>query len=306
MNDRFLALQLFVRVARSGSFSAVARETGYSQPSVSRIVHDLEKSIGASLLTRTTRAVTLTEVGSEYLARAESILSELEEADHAARGTGELRGLLRVAMSSSMASRIVLPRLARFTKPHPALRVEFILTDERQDLVTGAIDIAIRVGALADSIGAVARRLGAVQRVVVASPDYLQAAGVPKQPTDLRSHALIVGPSARTLEAWKFDRDGKSFSIRTEGNLVINGNEAVISAAVAGLGIASSGILAFRRELEQGTLVRVLPDWRMGSAEVNAILPAGRSSKPSARAFAQFMSTEFQDLLEDNTGPNRP
>jgi len=304
MNDRFLALQLFVRVARSGSFSAVARETGYSQPSVSRIVHDLEKNIGAALLTRTTRAVILTEVGCEYLARAESVLSELEEADHAARGTGELRGLLRVAMSSSMASRTVLPRLARFTNLHPALRVEFILTDERQDLITGAIDVAIRVGPVDDSIGAVARRLGVVQRVVVASPDYLQTAGVPNEPSDLRSHALIVGPSARTLDAWKFARDGKSLSIRTDGHLVINGNEAVIAAAVVGLGIASSGMLAFRSELERGTLVRVLPDWQMGSAEINAILPAGRNSKPSARAFTHFMSTEFQDLLQDDAGPD--
>src|SRR5882757_5867721 len=159
MNDRFLALQLFVRVARAGSFSVVARETGYSQPSVSRIVSELEKQVGVSLLTRTTRAVTLTEAGSEYLARAQSILAELEEADHAARGTGELRGILRVAMSSSMAARTVLPRLARFTTPHPALRVEFVLTDERQDLVTDAIDIAVRIGPLADSTGAVARKI---------------------------------------------------------------------------------------------------------------------------------------------------
>src|SRR3978361_2105422 len=98
MNDRFLALQLFVRVARAGSFSAAAREAGYSQPSVSRILGELEKQVGVSLLTRTTRAVTLTEAGSEYLVRAESILAELEEADHAARGTDELRGILRVAM----------------------------------------------------------------------------------------------------------------------------------------------------------------------------------------------------------------
>jgi DNA-binding transcriptional LysR family regulator len=299
MNDRFLALQIFVRVARSGSFSAVARETGYSQPSVSRIVSELEMQVGVSLLTRTTRAVTLTEAGSEYLARAQSILTELEEADHAARGTGELRGVLRVAMSSSMAARTVIPRLTRFTAPHPALRVEFVLTDEWQDLVTEAIDIAVRIGPPADSTGAVARNIGAVRRVLVAAPAYLQTAGTPRKPNDLRSHSLIVGPAGRAPEAWTFHKDGSTTSVRVEGHLIIGGNEAVIAAAVAGLGIASAGQLGCRSELEHGTLVRLLPDWQMSSAHVHVILPAGRSSKPSARAFAQFMSTEFQDLFQD-------
>jgi DNA-binding transcriptional LysR family regulator len=299
MNDRFLALQIFVRVARSGSFSAVARETGYSQPSVSRIVSELEMQVGVSLLTRTTRAVTLTEAGSEYLARAQSILTELEEADHAARGTGELRGVLRVAMSSSMAARTVIPRLTRFTAPHPALRVEFVLTDEWQDLVTEAIDIAVRIGPPADSTGAVARNIGAVRRVLVAAPAYLQTAGTPRKPNDLRSHSLIVGPAGRAPEAWTFHKDGSTTSVRVEGHLIIGGNEAVIAAAVVGLGIASAGQLGCRSELEHGTLVRLLPDWQMSSAHVHVILPAGRSSKPSARAFAQFMSTEFQDLFQD-------
>ena len=298
MNDRFLALQLFVRVARSGSFSAVARETGYSQPSVSRIVRELETRVGVSLLTRSTRAVTLTEAGSEYLIRAESILAELEEAEHVARGTGELRGLLRVAMSSSMAARTVMPRLARFTAPHPALRIEFVLTDERQDLVSESIDMAVRIGPLADSTGAVAQKIGVVQRVLIASPAYLETAGTPLKPADLESHALIVGPAARAPEAWTFHKKGRATSIRTEGHLIINGNEALIASAVAGLGIASSGLLSCRDELERGALVRILPEWQMGSADVHVILPAGRHSKPSTRAFAQFMATEFKDLLQ--------
>jgi DNA-binding transcriptional LysR family regulator len=297
MNDRLLALQLFVRVARVGSFSSVARETGYSQPSVSRIVHELEKRVGVSLLTRSTRAVTVTEAGADYLARAEAILAAMEEADHAARGTGELRGILRVAMSSSMAVRTVLPRLSRFIGSHPALRVELVLTDERQDLITDSIDIAIRVGALPDSTGAIARKLGVVQRIAVASPAYLRASGTPQKPEDLRSHTLIVGPAARGPDAWTFQKDGETVSVRADGRLLMSGNEAVIGAAIAGLGIASSGLLGFRQELACGTLVRVLPDWEMGSADAYVIMPAGRASKPSARAFAQFMVTEFRDIM---------
>src|ERR1700749_2982292 len=135
MNDRFFSLQLFIRVARAASFSVAGREMGISQPTASRIVAALEKKVGAALLTRTTRGVTLTEAGSDYLIRAEAILAALDEADHAARGTGELRGVLRVAMSTSTAVRCVLPRLPLFANRYPALRIEFVLNDERQDLV---------------------------------------------------------------------------------------------------------------------------------------------------------------------------
>src|ERR1700748_1944079 len=151
MNDRFFSLQLFTRVARTGSFSAAGRDMGISQPTASRIVAALEKKVGVALLTRTTRAVTLTEAGTDYLVRAEEILAALDEADHAARGTGELRGILRIAASTSFAVRSVLPRLARFTDMHPKLRIEFILNDEKQDLIGDAVDVALRIGALADS-----------------------------------------------------------------------------------------------------------------------------------------------------------
>src|ERR1700757_5029028 len=121
MNDRFFSLQLFARVARVGSFCIAGREMGISQPTASRIVAALEKKVGVALLTRTTRAVTLTEAGMDYLARADAILAALDEADHAARGTGELRGILRIATSSAFANRAILPRLARFTDQHRAL-----------------------------------------------------------------------------------------------------------------------------------------------------------------------------------------
>src|ERR1700761_5205738 len=130
MNDRFTSMQLFVRVARSGGFSVAAREMGMTQPTASRMVAALEKQVGVTLLLRSTRTVTLTEAGTDYLARCEAILAALDEADHAARGTGELRGTLRGATSPTFASRTIMPRLPRFAQQHPRLRIEFTLNDK--------------------------------------------------------------------------------------------------------------------------------------------------------------------------------
>jgi molybdenum-dependent DNA-binding transcriptional regulator ModE len=132
MSDTFLALKLFVRVARLGSFSRAGREFGLPQPSVSRIIRDLEREVGAALLTRTTRAVVLREVGAEYLARVEPILNALEEANHEVRGTGELRGELRVGLAASFAVREIIPRLPTFMGRYPALRVDLILDNQQQ------------------------------------------------------------------------------------------------------------------------------------------------------------------------------
>ena len=291
MSDRLFALRLFVRVARTRSFSAAGRELGLSQPSASRVIAVLEREVGASLLTRSTRAVTLTEAGADYLARVESILGALDEADHCARGTGELRGALRVAASLPYALREVIPRLDRFLSQHPDLRVELVLSDQRQDLVADAVDVAIRIGHQPGA-NAVARRIGVSRRVLVASPSYLRRAGTPKTPADLAGHALIVGPASGSPEAWAFRKDGKTVSVRVTGRLTVTAIEAATAAAVAGLGIVSMGHLGCRAELERGALERVLPDWEMGHVEVKAVLTAGRAAKPAARAFVDFLVAE--------------
>ncbi|WP_438397093.1 LysR substrate-binding domain-containing protein [Caballeronia sp. DA-9] len=306
MNDRFLSMYVFACVARAGSFSGAARELGMSQPSVSRIVSELERRVGAALLTRTTRAVTLTEAGWGYLERAEAILVAVDEADHAARGSGELRGLLRVAMSTSFAIRAILPALSRFTDAHPALRVEFVLADHRQDLVSGSVDLAVRIGPLADSTNAVARKLAVTPRVLAASRAYLAKTGTPDTPDDLSRHALILGPAGRGPDAWTFSKDGGTTSVRMKARFVLNSNEAAVAAALAGLGIVSSGLLGCAEELKNGTLLRVLSGWDIGSGDIHVILPAGRAAKPSARAFADFVASEFVDSTPNgrlSTGP---
>ena len=293
MNDQISALRLFSRVARTESFSRAAREAGLAQPSVSRIIARLERHVGAALLVRTTRAVRLTEAGADYLARVEPILAALDEADQAARGGAELRGLLRIALSSSFGVREVIPRLAGFLDAHPALRVELMVSDQRQDLVMEGADMALRLGSLPDS-SATARRLGEAPGLLVASPDYLARAGHPASPSDLSRHALVRGPHGQSSMTWSFRRTGRQVSIRPEGRIVVGTNEAATAAAVAGLGIVATALWGCRRELEDGRLTRVLTDWEMEPVEVHAVFPAGRAAPPAARAFADHLARALQ------------
>ncbi len=257
----------------------------------------LERELGAALFTRTTRAVALTEAGADFLARIEPILAALDEAEHTVRGTGELRGVLRVGISSSFAIREVAPRLPRFVVKHPALRIELLTDDLRQDFVNEGIDVGLRFGVLSDST-AVARRVGTWTRVIVASPAYLERAGVPQTPADLAAHSAIVGPStivgpSHPSPAWTIRKDGRATSVQVDGRLTATINEVATAAAVAGLGLASMASFGCRKEIEEGALVRILPDWDMGSVELHAVFPGGRAAKPSARAFSDFLAAEF-------------
>jgi len=169
----------------------------------------------------------------------ETALAALDEAEQAARGTGELRGVLRVAASSSFTERALIPRLDEFLVRNPKLRMVLLVNDQRQALVTEGVDVAFRFGSLDDS-AATARRLGSIERVLVGSPAYLRRAGRPKAPADLKSHAIIEGPIG--TDGWTFEKDGRRISLRLEGRVVVSANESAVAAAVTGLGIATTSI----------------------------------------------------------------
>lgn len=293
MHDYLFALKLFVRVAHTGSFSAAGRELGLTQPSVSRMVSSLEQEVGAQLLTRTTRAVALTEAGVDFLARVEGILASLAEAEQAARGTGELRGVLRLGVTTSFAMRVIVPLLPAFTALHPALQVELLMNDQRQNLIADGVDVAVRYGPLSDST-AMARRLGATPRLLVAAPSYIERVGAPATPRDLPNYRMIstrIGPG----NTWNFSKDGETLQVKITEQLVSSVNEVSSAAVAAGLGIASLSLSGCVQELRAGTLVRLLPDWDMGSIEVNAVFSAGRASKPSAKAFVEYIRPRLQE-----------
>jgi DNA-binding transcriptional LysR family regulator len=292
MSDRLFALRLFARIARTGNFSRAGRELGLSQPSASRIAAQLERELGTALLTRTTRGVTLTEAGTDYLARIEPLLAALEEADYAARGTGELRGTLRVALSSNFGVREVIPRLPAFMQRYPALRIELLVDDRNHDLVAEGIDVALRLGVLKDS-SATARLLAVSSRLLAASPAYLARAGTPDTPESLANHEVIVAPFESHSRTFK--RNGRTRSVRLAGRLSVSSRQGTIAAAVAGLGIVPTGLWFCRPELESGALVQVLSDWEMEPIELHAVFAPGRAAKPSARAFADHLASELRE-----------
>jgi DNA-binding transcriptional LysR family regulator len=304
LTDSLSTIRLFAKIARTGSFSLAGRELGLSQSTVSRAIVALEKELGVALFTRTTRAVALTEAGTIYFGRIEAILDALDEAADLARGTGELRGVLRVGLPSSFAIRELIPRLSVFTRAHPALHVQLVLDHRMQDLISQRIDIALRFGALSDST-AVARRIGSWKCAIAASPGYLKLLGTPNLPFDLASHSAIsVSTESQTMT---FHRDGQMASIKMTGSLEVSTTEGAMAAAIAGLGIVYANLGALKEPLAEGDLVRLLPDWDMGELEGHAVFPAGRAAKPAARAFADFLieSHETTKDLEMPVGVER-
>lgn len=292
MKDIF-SLRLYTRVARLGSFSAAAREFGLSQSQASRVIADLEGELGARLLNRTTRAVVLTDAGAQFLSRIDPILMALDEAEQSVRERGDLRGMLRMSMPSSVATRTVIPALASFMAAHPELRVEVMLGDQPQDLIRDAVDVAIRLGRMLDST-ATARLIATIPRVVVASPAYLDLHGLPDQPDALRLHRIVGGPASMVPTAWRFDRNRQEVTVELDAHFTATENDGAVSAATAGLGITSTSEWSCRRELADGALIRLLPEWKLAAIPVHAYFPLGRATRAAGRAVVEHLVDGFR------------
>jgi len=298
MNDRFQELKLFVRAAETGSFSAAAREMQLSQPSVSRIISELEERLGVRLLLRTTRKISPTEAGLAYLQRAKQILYDLEEADDVARGADSLTGLLRVAASTTLCVRSIIPHLPRFLQDHPQLRIEFLTADLMHDLIAESVDVAIRFGALQDS-GFGARKLATFRRVLVASPSYAERRGTPQSPDELSGHDCLFGPTGNPALPWEFKKGKETVTAKVEPRFLFTSADALIASASAGLGIARVSALMCEAELKSGQLVELMPDYALASVDIHAVYPAGRVPSQKVRLFSEFLSRVFSEINAD-------
>jgi DNA-binding transcriptional LysR family regulator len=293
MSDRLQELQVFVRAAESGSFSRAARELSLSQPSVSRIIGELEARLGVTLLLRTTRRITVTDAGALFLDRAREILSQVEDAEDAARGLDSLRGTIRLAIPIVYGTREIIPRLPKFLETHPLLRVELMVVDARQDLVAEGADLAIRLGDLDDSAFG-ARKLATLSTMLVATPGYLAARGTPKTPADLASHDCIAGPGNFGRDSWSFNRNGTELSVDVRGRISTNSGPGLFASAIAGLGIAMTSSVMAGPEVKAGTLVQLLRGYKLPPVDVHAVFPGGPRPSAKVRALVDYLAAELK------------
>jgi DNA-binding transcriptional LysR family regulator len=286
--DRTDGIAVFVEVADHGSFAEAARRLGRSPAAVTRAVAELEARLGVRLLTRTTRAVSTTEAGERFLGGAKRVLADLDEIERAAAGEGTApRGELRLTAPILFGRLHVLPIVTEFLDRFPDVRVALTLIDRPVDLVEEGLDVAVRIGALAES-SAVATRVGAVRRIVVASPDYLAQRGTPQVPADLQAHAVVAFSGIAGVEHWVFREAAGDASVAIRPRLVVTTAEAAIDAAKAGFGITRVLSYQAAEDVARGSLLRVLPAYEGDDVPIHLVYPGGRHPPPKLRAFLDF------------------
>lgn len=290
--DRLYQMRLYTRVVETGSFSAVAREMGTIQPTVSKQLTALEEHLGVRLLNRTTRQLSPTEAGRKYYERCKRILDEIADlesslSDLQTRPTG----LLRVHAAVAFGQLYMLPMVFRFRRLYPGLAVDMMLSDRYVDLIQEGVDVAIRFGALRDS-QLVARRIGGATRVCVASPAYLRARGTPRSPGDLFSHNCITYNYLFSNE-WEFEGEAGPTTVRVGGDFRANSALTIRAAALEGIGIANMPTMFVQEDIDQGRLVRVLADYGPPAVDVHAIYPSARFLSTKVRIFLDFIAEEF-------------
>jgi DNA-binding transcriptional LysR family regulator len=287
--DRLAALEIFVRVVDTGSFSAVARRQQIGQPAVSKAVVQLEEWLGVSLLMRSTRSVVPTEAGRIFYERAKRTIEEADEAVVAARGSASgLSGKLRVSTSVCFGRLHVIPNLSAFLAEHPDLDIELVLDDRNVDLVNEGIDVALRMGAMPDS-NMTARRIAEGRHIVVAAPAYLQRHGTPMSPGELISHQAVIYTRGGGGESWTFRKATAEVSVVLQGRLKVTAAEGMREAVSCEMGLAVSAEWNFSPELRSGKVVGILEDWALPPTNLSAVYPTGRLASTKARAFVSFV-----------------
>ena len=279
---------VFAKVVQSGSFTAAARELGMPKSTVSRKVAELEERLGARLIQRTTRKLSLTDVGQAYYQHASRIVAEVEEAESAVTRLQEApRGLLRITTPLNFGH--LGPIVASFLTRYPEVQIEMVCSDRVVDLIDEGFDLAIRVGRLADSM-LIARNLGMLRSVLVASAGYVATHGEPEAPKDLAHHECVVFGPAPDRTVWRLRADGKEVSVQVPVRFIVNDFEMLRQAALAGLGIAMLPVGRAADDLARGTLRRLLASYCSHAAPIHAVYPTTRHLSPKVCAFLDHLT----------------
>lgn len=280
---RLRELRGFAAAARRLNFSQAAREVGCTPSVLSRRIAALEDAVGGKLFLRTTRRMTLTARGEKLLAhcqRLEAVVTDLATDLRPPRG--EPAGHLRVHLPAAYGRHCIAPLLASFMRRHALIRIEAVYDDAYVDMVEAKIDLALRVGRLADT-QLVARRVGTMRRYLCAAPDYLSAAAALADPADLKKHRCIAFSGLRTGTLWQFSQQRRRRSVRIDPVLSSNDAQAILHAALAGVGIAMQGDYMADPLVEAGRLVEVLPDWSLSSSPIHLLWLPGADRAPALR-----------------------
>jgi DNA-binding transcriptional LysR family regulator len=288
--DRVTSVQLFIRVVETGSFSRAAVDMGITQPTATKAVAAMEARLGARLLHRSTRGVTPTEVGQLYYDKCKLIAREIDEADNLATLLqGGLGGTLRISTSVAFGRRVLTPLVLRYMREHPQLQIDLSFDDRYVNLVEQGVDLAIRMGRLADStLGA--RYLGTNPWVMVAAPAYLRERGTPRSAADLSKHACLVYSSVQGDDRWTLTTPaGDEVSVPVRGPLRSNNLSVVLAAARDGLGLAVLPWYVARESVAEGVVQPVLTDHGLPAQEVHAVFPSPRMVPTKVTSFIAFL-----------------
>ena len=292
------AWAIFARVAELRSFSAAAEELGLSNATVSKAITRLEQRLGITLFHRTTRTLSLTPSGQSLVGRAAALLSDAEAAEECAReeATGP-RGLVRIAVPMSFGVSHVAPILPDLLAQCPGLSIDLNLSDERIDLIESGIDVALRIGALADS-SLKARRLADIPTMLVAAPSYLAARGEPHTPEDLSGHACFAYSNLDRPDRIRMvAKDGREATVQPRGPLITNNGEAMLPALIAGHGLALLPEFILKKDFEAGRLAHVLPDWAGPPIALHLVMPSSGPRPARVSAVIDFFSKRLARLI---------
>jgi DNA-binding transcriptional LysR family regulator len=289
-------MNVFVRVARAGSFAGGARELAISRAMATKHIMQLESSLGTRLFNRTTRSLSLTDVGASYLERCQQVLLEVEEMESAVTHLQtEPRGLLKISAPPVIGATHITRAIAQFLKTHPDLTVDLILQSSPGDLIDEGIDVAIYLGTL-DDTSMVARKLASSTMVVCGSPDYLARYGIPQTPEELVNHSCLVNWASSPRNKWQFKHtNGQTSVINVSGRMQANVADAIRVAAIDGLGLVMLASYVVGRDIEKGKLKVVLADYTLPPLDIHAVYPH--------RKYLSAKVRRFLDFLQDWLGP---
>ncbi|MHC1479344.1 LysR family transcriptional regulator [Frateuria aurantia] len=292
--NRFNSMEVLVAVIEAGSFSAAARRLDMGQPAVSKAVAQLEAHLHTRLFIRTTRGLAPTDAAQAYYQHALQALQSSELAEQAARDLGHgLVGRLRISAPVTFARLHIVPVLGAFLAQHPGLEVDVVLDDRPIDLLQEGIDVAIRIGPLADS-SMTARPLLSGVRKVIATPAYFARHGMPGHPSELPGHACVIYGQGSGVARAIFQREGESLELMLHGRLRTNAAEGVRAAVLSDQGLAVVSAWMFAPELAEARVVTALDAWTLPGIDLSAIFPAGRLPGLKARRFIDFLGAVLQ------------